>query len=428
MTRPPQPSAPSSIAVVPASKSVASALLIVALFVFAFSNIKSGAQLVQATGVGLFLAAALIGAIRAPHTMPRLNPFELTMLGSVALSAVVCLTRSSEIAAIYTITLPLVVFAASLLVRVFSLEELFFLAAKAQALICIVVVPVHWRKILVALNPRSADRWMLRLTPFEMHPNLVGFAYGIGALVATYAAIRSKGTWRLIYSCAAAASAALILGASARAGLLALAASAGVILLISYPKLPRHWKLATIASVVLAVLISMLYWARIYEYLEVLLELNSNTRGFGSGGTGRTDAWARGIDTITGSGVQLFFGSGLRSTSYEELGFYTENSYINIIIESGILFGGALIFLVLSGILKTLIRARKSHPVNWTLYAMVSVTIFAAVQSFFNRYLIGVGNYGSIFLILLYSYAWLPSRTLTIARSAPIASRHPVAR
>ncbi|MEW6389613.1 MAG: O-antigen ligase family protein [Pseudomonadota bacterium] len=388
------------------SKTVASFLLICAFFILAFSNIRGGAQFSQAAGAGLFIAAGLIAAIGLPRTLPPLNIFELAMLASSLLSGAVCLTRSSELSTVYTILLPAVVLSSSVIVRTFTLDEIFRLAAKSQALICAIVVPFHWKKLLVALDPRSADRWMLRVAPFDMHPNLVGFAYGIGALVAVYAAIRSKGAWRTIYSATAAASVALVLGASARAGLLALAASGAVILLVSYPKLPRTWKIATVGAAALISAMALVYWLKIYTYLEILLELNSNTRGLSSGGSGRADAWSRGIETIISSGSQLFFGSGLRSSSLEDIGFYTENSYINILIESGVVLGGFLISIILGGIARTLAAGRRSPKFSLELYACSAVIMFAVIQSVFNRYLIGIGNFGSLFLILTYNYAW----------------------
>jgi hypothetical protein len=110
---------------------------------------------------------------------------------------------------------------------------------------------------------------------------------------------------------------------------------------------------------------------------------------------------------MVNSPLQIFFGSGLRSSNYEFTGFQSESSYITILIDSGLLLGPCLIATILFAPLALLITGRKTGAGRTEVIFLAWLIIFAASQSFFNRYLLAIGNSGSLLLLLCYAFAWL---------------------
>jgi len=53
-----------------------------------------------------------------------------------------------------------------------------------------------------------------------------------------------------------------------------------------------------------------IYWPHVEAYMTEMLELDSRTRGTGSGGSGRLDTWQHGLEFVFGRSWQLLIGSG----------------------------------------------------------------------------------------------------------------------
>jgi exopolysaccharide production protein ExoQ len=133
-------------------------------------------------------------------------------------------------------------------------------------------------------------------------------------------------------------------------------------------------------------------------YLEGIMELNSHTRGVGTGGTGRTDLWIQGIATLASDPSLLIFGGGLRSSDIANIGFSTEDSYMTILLDSGLFAGAALIAVVFHCPIKAMSLSRYSDNDGRELILVPAFFVFLLVESIFNRYLLGIGNPMSLFV------------------------------
>jgi hypothetical protein len=107
------------------------------------------------------------------------------------------------------------------------------------------------------------------------------------------------------------------------------------------------------------------------------------------------------MDALFSDPALIAFGGGLRSSEYTVIGFLTENSYLTILLDSGILVGGALILLLLYSPIKA-VRLQRSSPKasKMTLAFLPSFFVFLLIQCFFLRYFIGIGNPTSLLTLL----------------------------
>jgi hypothetical protein len=109
-----------------------------------------------------------------------------------------------------------------------------------------------------------------------------------------------------------------------------------------------------------------------------------------------------GMKAIFGSGSQILFGGGLRFASPENIGFYTESSYITILIESGILLGSAFIGTLFFYTSKMFLLSRGAGGEGTYLYvALFVIFAFVLIESVFNRYLLAIGNPMSLFFLFI---------------------------
>jgi hypothetical protein len=238
----------------------------------------------------------------------------------------------------------------------------------------------------------------MRLSPFDMHPNLSGYVYGGFIVIVLFADLKIRFA-PYLKAAMIALCVMVILAASARAGLLALTATVLVYAIKTVLQGGKQARFLLLGAFAL-VIGSSIYYESILQYLSEMLELNSDTRGVDSGGSGRFGLWLRGVSLIGSRTWQVLIGGGLRSATEGILGFHTENSYITIVIESGVLVPICLFGYLLYLIYRMMnIEARQGrHFDRMVLYC----TIFAMLQSIFNRYLIAIGNpFSLIFLILL---------------------------
>ena len=383
--------------------AIAAFVLGLAFYVLPFLN-EAGSQI---WGVGLLVAASLVALLGGISTRFGPTPFEVLLLGAILLSGVIAAFKSNMYIVNYSVFMVAVLFSVAIIVRHFTLQEIFVTAARAHVANCATVLLVYWQQLPVILNATSPDRWALRFMPFDMTPNLVGWVYGLGGIIAVYAAVKARGTARVIYALGALLSFVYIFGASARGALLATTVSSALIVLANYRRLPSLGRRTVVYLAVAAAIILALLWQSIFNYLSVMLELDSPVRGLGSGATGRTDLWQRGLQYMANSPLQIFFGSGLRSSNEEFTGFQSESSYITILIDSGLLLGPCLIATILFAPLALLMSGRKTGAGRTEVIFLAWLIIFAASQSFFNRYLLAIGNSGSLLLLLCYAFAWL---------------------
>jgi len=409
------------------SRNIASVSLGLAFFVLAFCNDPTYALVALQGAVALLVIAALwVIPAGAPLRFAP-SVFEIVLASTILLSAFVSPFTGLAYGINYTLLMIPVLLATGILVRTFPLQSLLFIAARAHAANCALVLLIYWQQLPVILDIASADRWALRFQPFGMHPNLVGWVYGLGAIIAIYAAVKSRGVARIFYVLAAIASLTFVLGASSRAGLLATTISELLILATNVPTLPPTMRRLVMTAGIVAASAIAVFWADIFNYLSVLLELSSTTRGLGSGASGRAELWQQGLNFIAGSPQQIFFGRGLRSSDL--VGFPTESAYITILIESGVILGTCIIAAILFAPVALLGSASQKNIGRTEVVFVFWLVLFAASQSLFNRYLLAIGNAGSLALLLCYAFAWLGFLQQPLARrTTPPNTRRQVVR
>jgi len=159
----------------------------------------------------------------------------------------------------------------------------------------------------------------------------------------------------------------------------------------------------------------------IANYLTVILDLDSNTRGFSSGATGRTDIWRNGIELVFSDPVLFFTGRGVRAAGPEVIGFPVESSYINLALENGVVLGSMIALTFVFTAWRALRQSIQAGLVNPALFMSGLMLLFILTQSIFNRYLIAVGN--PLSLLTLFLLLRLNLRTIAAPTVAAPASR-----
>ena len=268
---------------------------------------------------------------------------------------------------------------------------------------------------------------LVRYQPLGMHPNLSGLVYGGGALLflqrCLAADTRSQKGFALgmVVLCLC-----VLLAASARAGMLALgvAGCTGVGLIALRGS--RRSRMSLVFAALVGVAVILFNWVAIKDYLSLILDVDSPTRGVESGATGRTEIWRLGIELVFSDATLLFTGRGIRSALPDLIGFPVESSYINLALEHGLFFGSliTLAFVVTAG--RALHHGLQPGQPRYQLFMVGLMFVFMLAQSFFNRYLIGVGNpYSLWILVLLLQVNLRPMATATHRARHLSPSPHP---
>jgi O-antigen ligase len=207
-----------------------------------------------------------------------------------------------------------------------------------------------------------------------------------------------------------------VLAASARSSLIGLAVAGAVGVFLEYG-FKRTLSLTSVRIGILAVVVVCVAFAeRVGMFFTRMLELDSSTRGISTGGSGRTELWARGVDTLFSDPKLFIFGGGFRSSNSDLIGFSTESSYISILLDSGAFLGAATIAIFLYAPIKALQITPPQERHASTLILAAAFMTFILVESIFNRYLLAIGNPASLLSLLV-----LVSLSLQQRASVPAA-------
>jgi hypothetical protein len=166
-------------------------------------------------------------------------------------------------------------------------------------------------------------------------------------------------------------------------------------------------KIKSYIAVFLAIVIasSSIFYEKIFNYLYIVLELGSKTRGVDSGGSGRTELWQRGLDLISSRPEQWLFGGGLRWSTADTIGFSVESSYITIILDSGVIAGSVFIAAMVHAIFKSAYWSRVKSSANVDAVLLTMIVVFALAQSFsIGTYLL-LETHFQLFLCLFFHIA-----------------------
>ncbi len=323
--------------------------LIVAAGYIAYWSSSPGLDSVVRPLIFVFLLGAALLAMlqnKVRPITPTASEFLLYTLGLV--SAAVALVRSVDYSIYYSMYFLTAIISISVIARAVPLERLLDLAAVSILMCVVTTVLLDYRELVTSLSISIGKSGLVRFGPFGNHPLLVGYVAGSGSILMVRRAYLTRNKWeRVAMIVGVALSWAMVLAASSRSavsGLIAasLFAFAAELRFLKGTKLGRGVVIMIVVGALVAV-----YLAFSSTYLQDILEVNSNTRGVGSGVTGRTDLWAKGLEALTSDPSLVAFGGGLRSSEYSVIGFLTENSYITILLDSGALVGSTLILFIL---------------------------------------------------------------------------------
>ncbi|MBB4365100.1 hypothetical protein GGD65_006164 [Bradyrhizobium sp. CIR18] len=383
----------------PAQFALRHLVLCASSVVLMFSNDESNAIFFQALGVMLFVFSGAMFFVTAPYRSIEITPIDAIMLTSVPLSYI-ALTLSQDSYSLMHTTIFLTTYLSVMIIAQRATAEEFIMCVRISTLAILgIVIVVFSDKLVTGLMPGALKRWELREAPFGMHPNLAGFVYGGFIVMAANSSVLKPRYNQLLTPIIVGVCGAVMLVASARGGLLAVALTLAVYVLTEFFRSRRSAiYLVTLGAAV--IILSFVYWDSIAAYAVEMFDLNSKERGLQSGGTGRVEIWARGIDYISSRSWEIFIGSGLRTAG--NMGFPVESSYINLMVESGIFLTAAIVFCLLTILLRS--YRKQANGSAFHRFAFYTI-LFAMFQSIFNRYLIAIGNPFSLMMLVIASKA-----------------------
>lgn len=358
-------------------------------------------------GLGVFVLAAARAAARQTVRAHGMTYFEMVMAAIVTASGLAFYYIGIVTSAQFTVLFAITALSVSFIARGYSPAGLFKWAAISHLVMIVAVAAVNLPEMMAGLDAGASNRWALRFKPFGLHPNLTGFIFSGAVIFLLYGALTSTRWLRWLFLGGAILSMAAVLAASARGGLVALTLSSLLMAGFYWRRVFAPRPRLTILGIALLLIVLALTWTQVLDYLVTILELNSSRRGLASGGTGRVERWLTSLDIIEAGRLRLFIGMGLRTIGQETFGFNsTENSYLNIAIESGLFVLVATLVLFFGAAFRLFQRSRMDPDPVWVF--MTWLLLYVCIQSMFNRYLLGIGNSLSFYVLLTTAIAWLP--------------------
>ncbi|MBT9463774.1 O-antigen ligase family protein [Hydrogenophaga sp.] len=360
-------------------------------------------QASQMGAISLLLMAGFFSALSGDTLRIRPSPVEWLFGIAFLFAMLVGWMTGNVLSTMYGAMLLLVLLAIAFLVRHSRAADLIAVFRWAYVALVGTLLLLEHQALFASLSGSvEYGLGLVRYQPLGMNPNLSGLVYGGGALLffQRYLAAQ-KGSQKAFALAMVVLCLFVLLAASARAGMLALgvAGSTGISLIALRGS--RRSRMSLVFAAFIGLMVVVFKWADIKEYMSLILDLDSPTRGVESGATGRTDIWRAGIELVFSDGTLLFTGRGIRSALPEIIGFPVESSYINLALEHGLFFGSLITLAFVITACRALQQGLKPGHSRYQLFMVGLMFVFMLAQSFFNRYLIGVGNPYSLWILVL---------------------------
>ena len=367
-----------------------------------FGNLGTVGSIAQFGSVGLMCAAAAYALVTSRVRQGPMTSNEWILYAVGLSSLIICLVNSESETTAVSCAFMVTMIAISLCARAVSLPQILDVGAYVVLGYILVSLAAERGSLMSILSVSITKNGLMRLTPLGNVPNLSGYLFGGGSILLARRAILTK-SWieRLVMIGSVFMAILLVIASSARASLLAVGAAGlfAVSVEVGWKRLFSYrWVRNTTG---LGILFALVLAGKIGGYLTAILELDSKARGVGSGGTGRTELWSRGIDALQESPINFIFGGGFRSSASDLLGFSTENSYITILLDSGIFLGSAAIVAFACAPYQALRLMRRDGGLDSPLLLLPSFFAFLLCESVFNRYLLAIGNPISLMSVVL---------------------------
>ncbi len=386
-------------------------------------------QAVQMGAIGLFIAAGFLALLSDGTRRIDLGAAECILGGAFLFAMLVAFVRENALSTAFGAMFLVVLASAAVLVRqhwAAGIDLVFRRAYIALILSVLVVQPGEFLASVAGTVERSIG--LVRYTPLGMHPNLTGLVYGGGSLLFfQHFLLAPRLHQKLFALLLSALCLSMVLAASARASLLALGLTGAVAAILITWRGSRRARVALTLSAIGLLAIAAFKASAVADYLTLILDLESPTRGTASGATGREAIWREGIALVFADPLLFFTGWGVRAAGPEVIGFPVESSYINLALEHGAVFGLLIAALFLATAWRTLGRSFETGVMDPALFFSGLMLLFILIQSVFNRYLLAVGNPFSLWILLLLLRLNLgPPRSRSAFVPAPASrGRHP---
>lgn len=360
-------------------------------------------QASQMGAISLLLMAGFFSALSGDTLRIRPSLVEWLFGTAFLFAMLVAWMTGNVLSTMYGAMLLLILIALAFLIRHRGAAELIAVFRWAYVALVGTVLALESPALFASLSGSvEYGLGLVRYQPLGMHPNLSGLVYGGGALLFCQRWLAAD--TRTQKGCALAMGVlclCVLLAASARAGMLALGVAGFTGVGLIALRGSRRSRMSLVFAALVGVGVVLFNWAAIRDYLSLILDIDSPTRGVESGATGRTEIWRMGIELVFSDATLLFTGRGIRSALPDLIGFPVESSYINLALEHGLFFGSliTLAFVVTAG--RALNQGLQPGQPRHQLFMVGLMFVFMLAQSFFNRYLIGVGNPYSLWILVL---------------------------
>ncbi len=379
-------------------------------------------QALQMGAVTLFIGAGFVALLSGGTRRVQLSATECIVGAAFLFAMVVALVRGNPLSTAFGTMFLVVLMSAAVLARqdwTASIDRVFRLAYVALIATVLVVQAGDYLTSVTGTVEYSVG--LVRFAPLGMHPNLSGLVYGGGSLLFFQHFLGSTRLHQKLFAllmCALCLS--MVFAASARASLLALGLTGGVAVVLIAWRGSRGARIALTLAAFVVVAVGLFKAAAIADYLTLMLDLDSPTRGRDSGATGREVIWRDGIALVLSDPLLFFTGRGVRAAGPEVIGFPVESSYINLALEHGVVLGLLMAGCFVVAAWSALRRSFATGVMNPTLLLSGLMLLFILIQSVFNRYLVAVGNpFSLLVLLLLLRLNLSPAPSPSPARSVP---------
>ncbi|WP_332742464.1 O-antigen ligase family protein [Hydrogenophaga sp.] len=360
-------------------------------------------QAAQMGAISLLLLAGFLSALSGDTRPIRPSLVEWVFAIAFLFAMLVAWMTGNVLSTMYGAMLLLVLVSAGFLVRHRGAAELIVVFRWAYVALVGTLLLLEHQALFESLSGSvEYGLGLVRYQPLGMNPNLSGLVYGGGALLFFQRYLAAHKRSQKVFALAIVAMCLFVLlAASARASMLALAVAGTTGVTLIALRGSRRSRMSLVLAAFIGLMVVLYKWADIKDYLSLILDIDSPTRGVDSGATGRTDIWRAGFALVFSDPVLLFTGRGIRSALPEVIGFPVESSYINLALEHGVFFGSLITLVFVVTACRALQQGLKPGQSRYQLFLVGLMLVFMLAQSFFNRYLIGVGNPYSLWILVL---------------------------
>ncbi|KRC10453.1 hypothetical protein ASE11_20770 [Hydrogenophaga sp. Root209] len=369
-------------------------------------------QAAQMGAISLLLLAGFLSALSGDTRRIRPSLVEWVFAIAFLFAMLVAWMTGNVLSTMYGAMLLLVLVSIAFLIRHRGAAELIAVFRWAYVALVGTLLLLEHQALFASLSGSvEYGLGLVRYQPLGMNPNLSGLVYGGGALLFFQRYLAAHKSSQKVFALAIVAMCLFVLlAASARASMLALAVAGVTGVTLIALRGSRRSRMSLVLAAFVGLIVILYKWADIKDYLSLILDIDSPTRGVDSGATGRTEIWRAGFALVFSDPVLLFTGRGIRSALPEVIGFPVESSYINLALEHGVFFGSLITLVFVVTACRALQQGLKPGQYRYQLFMVGLMLVFMLAQSFFNRYLIGVGNPYSLWILVLILQVNLRSR------------------